>query len=121
MTDSEKRHFRRFPLQAQAEIHSAGGSYRSELLDVSLKGALMSRPNEWRAEANSEHELVFYLTDSDVAIRMAARVAHSEDDHIGFHCVNIDIGSMSELRRLVELNLGEHSLLERELSELSAN
>jgi hypothetical protein len=117
---TEKRHFQRFPLQARAEIRSADTSHHSELLDVSLKGALLSRPAQWRAEPDSEHQLIFSLPNSDVLISMKARVAHTAEDHIGFQCTNIDIDSMSELRRLVELNLGDHDLLERELSELSA-
>ena len=39
-------------------------------------------------------------------------------DHLGFVCRHIDLDSISHLRRLVELNLGDESLLERELAAL---
>ncbi|VAX04921.1 hypothetical protein MNBD_GAMMA20-584, partial [hydrothermal vent metagenome] len=44
---------------------------------------------------------------------------HSENDHIGFRCEHIDLESISHLRRLVELNLGDAKLLDRELSALT--
>ena len=37
---------------------------------------------------------------------------------IGFVCRHIDVDSISHLRRLVELNLGDEALLERELAAL---
>ena len=44
---------------------------------------------------------------------------HIEDDHTGYRCEHIDLDSISHLRRLVELNLGDPDILDRELSELS--
>jgi hypothetical protein len=49
---------------------------------------------------------------------MDVTVAHCESEHVGFHCDHIDIDSITHLRRLVELNLGDPELLERELSAL---
>ena len=39
----------------------------------------------------------------------------------GLHCLAIDIDSVTHLRRLVELNLGDPALLEREVSALVAD
>jgi len=52
------------------------------------------------------------------AIRMQARVAHVAGGRIGLEREHIDIDSITHLRRLVELNLGDPALLERELHEL---
>jgi hypothetical protein len=41
-----------------------------------------------------------------------------EQELLGFVCQYIDLDSISHLRRLVELNLGDGSLLERELAAL---
>jgi hypothetical protein len=49
---------------------------------------------------------------------MECRVAHIEPTYVGFHCLRIDLDSISFLRRMVELNTGEPAVLERELSAL---
>jgi len=45
-------------------------------------------------------------------------VAHVEGGRVGLRRTHIDIESVTHLRRLVELNLGDPALLERELHEL---
>jgi hypothetical protein len=49
---------------------------------------------------------------------MDVSVAHVEDQHIGFRCEHIDLDSITHLRRLVELNVGDTDILYRELSAL---
>jgi hypothetical protein len=49
---------------------------------------------------------------------MDVEVAHQENDEMGLNCKDIDVDSITHLRRLVELNLGDPKLLERELSAL---
>ncbi len=46
------------------------------------------------------------------------RLPTSENGELGLRCEDIDVDSITCLRRLVELNLGEPELLERELSAL---
>lgn len=47
-------------------------------------------------------------------------MAHCNGEQAGLLCLTIDIDSVTHLRRLVELNLGDTDLLERELSHLIA-
>jgi hypothetical protein len=49
---------------------------------------------------------------------MDVLIAHHENEELGLHCKDIDIDSITHLRRLIELNLGNPALLERELSAL---
>ena len=49
---------------------------------------------------------------------MNVKVAHVEGRYAGLVCEGIDIDSVTHLRRLVELNLGDPDLLDRELSSL---
>ena len=60
------------------------------------------------------------LGDPDATIRMQGTVAHTEGLYLGLSCRNLDIDSATHLRRLVELNLGDPALLEREVSALVA-
>ena len=92
--------------------------WQSKLLDISLNGALIERPEDWTGEKGNLFKLFITLPDSEIHIDMEVEVAHIEDDHIGFHCVHIDLDSATSLRRLVELNLGDEDLLERELTHM---
>lgn len=58
------------------------------------------------------------LAGHEVEINLDVIAVHSEENHIGFKTEHMDIDTATHLRRLVELNLGSESLLERELSEL---
>jgi hypothetical protein len=49
---------------------------------------------------------------------MVGHLVHHKDGHLGFRCDNIDLDSVTHLKRMVELNLGNEDVLERELGEL---
>jgi len=57
-------------------------------------------------------------SDRRTVVQMEVRLAHSRDGLLGFECRAIDLDSLSHLRRLVELNLGDARLLDRELAAL---
>ena len=92
--------------------------YNCELLDISLNGVLISHPNGLKADKHQSAELAFTLPDSQVNIVMAVEVSHIEPLHFGLHCTHIGIDSITHLKRLVELNLGDDALLHRELDRL---
>jgi hypothetical protein len=50
---------------------------------------------------------------------MNITVVHEEKDETGLQCNAIDIDSVTHLRRLVELNLGDSAQINKELSQLS--
>jgi len=118
-TDDNKRRFTRIPFEIMAHIVNTTGSWYTPLLDISLKGALIQRPEQWRGELG-EHFLIELKLDgeNDITIRMETEVAHMEDDHVGLKCLHIGLDSITHLRRLIELNLGDESILDRELSAL---
>ena len=51
---------------------------------------------------------------------MHIAVVHETDNETGLQCNAIDIDSVTHLRRLVELNLGDSDQLNKELSQLSS-
>lgn len=120
MPEDERRHFTRIPMDSLVRIHCNGRQWESQLLDISLKGALIQRPDSYTGTTGEQCEIELLLEPRDIVITMQGSVAHSEEGHIGFHCDHIDLDSISHLKRLVELNLGDESLLERELTELAA-
>jgi len=115
----DKRKFSRIPFDTTVHLVSAEGSWNCQLLDISLKGLLATMPADWQAKTGDLY-LVEMLTENEEAtIRMEVSVMHTEDNHAGFRCEHIDLDSISHLRRLMELNLGDSDILDRELSELS--
>lgn len=118
-TFEEKRRFSRVNFDTEVHLVSAEGSWGCRLIDISLKGILVTTPAGWTAKIG-DHFLVELLMDSeDAAIRMEVSAMHIGEHHTGFRCEHIDLDSISHLRRLIELNLGDLDTLHRELSELA--
>ncbi len=113
-----RRHFHRILFDAPAFATSAGRTDPCNIIDISLKGALISQPADWSGAIGDKTELEIQLSDNGAQIIMQGEVAHIENGHIGIQCNQIDIDSISHLRRLAELNLGDAELVERELAAL---
>ncbi|MDH3947943.1 MAG: PilZ domain-containing protein [Gammaproteobacteria bacterium] len=119
---TEQRHFSRIPFDAEVRITDPqdNATYSARLLDISLKGALTTQPNASLAEIGKTYQLELSLTATGNVIRlqMEASIAHRENGRIGFQYQNMDLDTAAHLYRLVELNLGDDKLMERELAEL---
>lgn len=113
----QRRRFTRIPFDAEARLSAGEHNRAVELLDLSLKGALVARPEDWNGEPEGPLRLELRLGE-DVLIVMDVSIAHQEADRLGLRCEDIDLDSITHLRRLVELNLGNPDLLERELASL---
>lgn len=120
--DSEqRRRFSRVLFNAAARLKVDERDWPCEIHDLSLKGALIGisfPPGGIPAGAPCTLEL--NLGDTDARIRMAGTISHVEGANVGLRCESIDLDSVSHLRRLVELNLGDDTILQRELSALIA-
>lgn len=116
-TDRQQRRFTRIPFEVPVTLRCAENSWESELVDISLHGALIKSPPRLQATTEQQYQLSIHL-DGGHEICMDVVVAHQEDNELGLRCVDIDVDSITHLRRLIELNLGEPELLERELSAL---
>ena len=116
--NSERRRFQRVLFDSPARIADQGVDFITTLVDISLNGALLIRPDDWLTESGSVVGLTILLDDKQTRIIMRAIVAHQEADTLGLRCESIDMESIGHLRRLVELNLGDAELLNRELESL---
>lgn len=114
---SERRQFTRINFDKHTIIKHGDQSWDVELVDLSLNGLLIKQPKGWQIHTHDELTAAITL-DDEVTITMSIKERHREDGMIGFQCMHIDIDSISHLRRLVELNLGDVALLERELHAL---
>ena len=119
-TAQERRHHARIAFRAPAQLVIGSRTIAVSVLDLSLKGALLALPTDCTLEEGAICRLHVQLDGSNGQISMDARLAHVAPGHAGIVCLLIDIDSATHLRRLVELNLGDPALLERELSALIA-
>ncbi len=112
-----RRHFSRIPFQSDARLHWPRGVHAVHVLDLALKGALLEASEPFPVVLGEVCSLVLPLA-GDEKIVMKGAVAHLEGCRIGIECQHIDVDSLTSLRRLVELNLGDVSLVDRELVHL---
>lgn len=116
----QRRHFSRVLFNAAACLGVDGGDRPCTVSDLSFKGALLRITDAPVPAPGTPCRLELRLADDDARIFMDATVAHVEGERVGIHCDSIDLDSISHLRRLVELNLGDESLLQRDFSALIA-
>ncbi|MBH9551262.1 PilZ domain-containing protein [Inhella gelatinilytica] len=114
----ERRHFSRVHFATQAQVISVDERLEAQLLDISLQGALVQLPEGAALQAGEPCLLALRL--GDITLKMGAEVAHVQDGTAGLQCRTIDLESISHLRRLVEVNVGDPKLLERDLKSLVA-
>lgn len=116
--DTNRRQFSRIHFSAEGRLFFPGGEAPVEVVDLSLKGALLRLPRPVALQPGQRATLRVALAASGEGIRMETTVAHSEGQNVGLRCIEIDLDSITHLRRLVELNLGDAALLHRELESL---
>ena len=120
MTSShdERRRFQRIAFDAPTELRQGERRWPVKLLDLSLKGLLVERPEPWDADPTQDFDAVIHLNDKKTQVSMQVELRHDESTRLGFICLHIDIDSMTHLHRLVELNLADSTEMMRELREL---
>ncbi len=114
-----RRQFWRAHFHSPVQLAAHGQVSEADLYDISLKGALLKVPEGWQGKAGDRCQLRLNLA-ANATISMAATIAHVAGRRVGLHCDNIDVDSVTHLRRLVALNSGDAKLLDRELASLLA-
>lgn len=116
-SSQERRRFTRIAFDAEAEVRAGERRWVSKIEDISLKGVLLSKPEGFDAQPGDALTVETWL-DSDVQLVLPVTLMRIGDDFLGCVCGAIELDSITHLRRLVELNLGDESLLDRELEHL---
>jgi hypothetical protein len=115
----ERRHFHRILFDAPLLFTSMGDSYDSTLVDISLKGALIHRPDGWNGKSADGATISIHLGElEEEEIVMEGTVTHVDERVLGLRCAHIDMNSITYLRRLLELNLADMDVLERDMEAL---
>lgn len=118
-----RRTFTRILFSLDAKLTVNQKEYPVSLHDISISGALIKCDKNTQLKEHQTGYLIFSLNDGDSQVSMQVSIVHvnAAGDNIeaGLDCTSIDLPSISVLRRLIELNLGDEKQLNKELSELS--
>jgi hypothetical protein len=114
---ADRRRFKRIAFNARTELSQGEHRWPVQLIDLSLKGLLIQRPEPWQGDETRPFAADIHLSD-DVDVRMDVQLTRKDYGQLGFVCLHIGLESIEHLRRLIELNLGDEEELERELGAL---
>ncbi|HEX8980175.1 MAG TPA: PilZ domain-containing protein [Parasulfuritortus sp.] len=117
MAATENRRYHRVGHDARATLSLAGQTWSCTVEDLSLKGCMVELAEPWPVAAGTVYQLSVHLSYA-IHIEMAVQLSHQEGRRVGFRCISIDSDSVAQLKRLVELNLGDSSLLQRDMQAL---
>ena len=101
-----QRYFSRIKFTCDAQLEVNGESHDAELLDICLKGALLKCGDSLELESGDMCIARIFLPSSEVMLVFDAEVAHRHEDCFGLRFTLLDTDTLTHLRRLIELNLG---------------
>lgn len=121
---NDKRQFSRIPFNGSArlQLDPEGDSQQIRivdvaLIDVSLKGALIECPAGISLTSGARGSLTLKL-GLEEEIFMEIELARVQGQVAGLKVQGIDLDSITHLRRLISINLGDASLLDRDMAAL---
>jgi hypothetical protein len=124
MTDanypSGTRRFSRITYHRPAVLDLKSARAECEVLDVSLKGAMVEVGPTINPQVGDTCALLIRLDSGGAQVRMDGEVVHVHGNKVGVKCDELDLDSIAHLRRLVELNVADDGVLQGELSALVA-
>lgn len=114
----ERRHFNRVSFKAPAKFYVNNDELECRVIDLSLHGALIQVDQMASFKADSDYRIDIPLGEAGEHIAINLKLMHQEGDKLGLMCQQIDVDSITHLKKLVELNMGDSELLNREFKEL---
>lgn len=88
-------------------------------MDISLRGALLGLKDQPPLQPGKLYRLEINLSSSDINLNFQVEMVHCTGNEYGFKFVEQDIETISHLRRLLELNIGDNAEIDREISFLT--
>ncbi|WP_070972248.1 PilZ domain-containing protein [Vibrio sonorensis] len=116
---TERRRFSRIIYQAPATLSQGEVSVVGNVNDLSLHGLLLRADDAEKLTLGKAVNVSFTLPESDITIALVGNLISNEKHAVRLSIDHIDIESIGHLKRLVELNVGDDSLLHREIEHLS--
>lgn len=117
-TNEERRHFQRITFHSHVMLEKDGLQLLAELLDISLKGLLVTPPQGTALKIGTRLRATIPLTGSRDTIAMECKVTHLEKKRVGLEWREIDADDFAKLRQVLLLNTGSDALVQRELAAM---
>jgi hypothetical protein len=121
--DQERRGFHRFPFEGRGLL-SVGNVRRvhCRVVDVSINGALLElqEPVEFGSGLSGELGLILrgHIRQSQVDLEFSIELVWQSEQVVGCRFVQVDPDTFERLTTFVADNLGDPTLLDRELTRL---
>ena len=116
---TERRRFSRIIYQVPALIEQENLAMQATIQDLSLHGLLLKVEDAKPLDSLLPVEVGFSFIQSEQMMQLSAGIVSIAGNEIRLKISNIDIESISQLKRFIELNVGNNELLNRELEHLS--
>lgn len=115
---TERRQFSRVVYHNKANFSQGECKWCSTIKDISIHGALLEKPKNWKKTSDNNCYMEIALAENTPKIKLQASLVAEQENNLRFQIEKIDIESMTQLRRLVELNIGNDTILHENLNEL---
>ncbi|WP_322803632.1 PilZ domain-containing protein [Vibrio alfacsensis] len=116
---TEKRCFSRIIYQVPALIEQNNLALEATIQDLLLHGLLLKVTKVTELDTSHPVGIRFSFIQSEQVIQLIASIVSINSHEVRLKIINIDINSISQLKRFIELNIGNNELLNRELEHLS--
>ena len=116
---TERRRFSRIIYQAPALIEQGDSVMQATIQDLSLHGLRLQTEDAQSLDLSLPVEVGFSFTQSEQVMQLRAGIVLITGNEIRLKINNIDLESISQLKRFIELNVGNDELLHRELEHLA--
>lgn len=118
-TEQDRRLYSRIEFDGRCTINFNQVIHQAHLVDICLTGSLIQATEQIDISSGQKANISIDLLAAETSIDISAVLVKREADLLHFKLQNIDLESTVHLRRLLELNLGDASLIERELHQLA--
>jgi len=117
--EKEKRIFSRVKFEQKVEFEKNGKKYKNvELQNISLKGAFLKLDNTADFKIEDRIKITIVLKEEEkLRIETEAIIIRVADNGIAVYFEKVDIDSFANLKRLIELNIGDEEIINKELTE----
>ncbi len=114
----KKRRFSRISFAEKSIVEFGGSSVEVDLLNISLKGALVQFGEDMNCSPGDIWKLSFHLGNSDINMEFKAVVVHASGNLAGVKFMETELNTMIHLRNLMEARTMDPEKVRRELDFL---
>jgi PilZ domain len=118
MSLSERRCMPRFPFHSSGTLRVGTLEYSGVLIDISLRGALFMADKLPELGLDQQSTLTVYYAGKSAFLVVNGWIVHLHERQVGVKFVQGSKTLEQSLLRLIDLNLGTHRLLKREIPAL---